>query len=590
MSASVDKAQRRLAAIVCADVVDYTRHMARDDAETLTAMRALRERVRDRFATDEGRVVDSVGDGFLAEFASLVNATRSAAELTEELAREAALNPNALELRIGIHVGDILEDAEGRIYGDAVNVAARIMGLAEPGGIFLSSAAELHLGRRHGLETRLVGEFEGKNLSSKIVVYQVVPNTSDAESSPRAKQGSAPTQLEKSAGLPAIAVLPFDNMSSDPDQEFLADGLVEDLITALSCSRWFSVIARNSSFVYKGKPISVPEVSRQLGARYVVEGSIRRAGSRVRVTGQLIDGTTGAHVWAERYDREVDDLFDLQDELTLAITGALIPSVQRAERSRAMAKAPHSLDAWECLHRGIWHLDRHTAKDQAQACEFFERASSLAPRWGLPWAAQAWSRVLAITFGVADDVLEALQSGLRFAERAAMLSPGDVEAQHALGWTSTFARQYETAQKAFERGIELNPSSAGCHHGIGFVHSMRERPDLALEPLERSILLSPRDPQLHFRRGHLGQALFQLERYDEAIDEVRASITLRHDFGFSFLLAAIYGMDGRIDEGRAIAKETQAKFPKHRVEALQAFLSPTLFELHLRGLERLERV
>ena len=583
--------QRRLAAILSADVVDYSGHMARDDAATLRAMRTLRERVRSSFGAAGGRVVDAVGDGFLAEFPSVVTAAEAAAGLTSALRSAATADPDALELRIGIHVGDILEDDERRIYGDAVNVSARVMALADPGAVFLSSAAQSHLGRREGLATRYVGEFEVKNVASAVAVHRIVdrdPDARDGEARAATKRapGSA-IRLEDWEGLPAVAVLPFDNMSSDPDQEFLADGLVEDLITALSCSRWFSVIARNSSFVYKGKPISIPEVSRDLGARYIVEGSIRRSGSRVRVTGQLIDGTTGAHVWAERYDRELDDLFDLQDELTLAITGALIPSVQGAERSRAMAKSPKNLGAWECLHRGIWYLGHFTAEDQRQAQALFERATELAPRWGLPFAAQAWSCVVSITFELTDDVVATLQSGMRLAERAVTLSPNDVEAQHALGWTSTFARQYDAAKKAFERGLELNPSAAGCYHGIGYVQSMCDRPEEALEPLKRSILLSPQDPQLHFRRGHLGQVYLQLGRHDEAIEEVHAAIALRQDYGFFYLLAAALGLSERLDEGRAVLREAAAKFPNNRVEGLRAFLSPTLYALHRTGLERL---
>ena len=587
--------QRRLVALLHGDVVGYSRHMARDDAETLVAMRALREQVRAIFAKAGGRLVDSVGDEFLAEFPSIVNATEAASKLAVERRGAKSEDRHALELRIGIHVGDVLEDREARLYGDAVNIAARVMALADPGGILLSSTAQGHLGVRPNIKTRYAGEFEVKNFARAVPVHRVVlPGEDDQDAlEPGAAAGndavdpSRLTPLEQIAALPAIAVLPFDNMSRDPDQDFLADGLVEDLITALSCSRWFSVIARNSSFVYKGKPVSIPEVSRELGARYIVEGSIRRSGSRVRVTGQLIDGTTGAHVWADRYDREFDDLFELQDELTLAITAAVIPSVQGAERSRAMAKPRQDLNAWECLHRGTWHLGHYNAEDQKRACEFFERASEFSPRWGLPFAAQAWSRVLSITFEMVDDVVDAARSGLRLAERAVLLSPNDVEAQHALGWASIFTRQYDTALKAFERGVELNPSAAGCYHGIGFVHSMCDRADRSLEPLRRSILLSPQDPQLHFRRGHLGQVLLQLERYDEAIEEVRAAITLRRDYGFYYLLAAAHGLAGQLEEGRAIAQDAESKFSDNRIEGLRAFLSPTLYALHLDGVKRL---
>ena len=577
---------RRLAAILSADVVGYTRHMARDDARTLVSMRAMRTRVDQIVTAAGGRVVDAVGDGFLAEFPSVVTATEAAATLTAELSEHAIRDPDALELRIGIHVGDILEDIERRIYGDAVNVSARLMTLADPGGIVLSGSARYHLGDRDGLETEFIGEFEVKNLVPPIPAHRVVGHDKNRLERPSG-DALGTKRLESLATLPAIAVLPFENMTSDPDQDFLADGLVEDLITALSCSRWFSVISRNSSFAYKGRTVTIAEVSRQLGARYVVEGSIRRAGDRVRVTGQLVDGATGAQVWAERYDRQIDDLFDLQDELTLAITGALIPSVQDAERTRALTKHPKSLDAWECLHRGLWHLDHYEAEHQRQACEFFDRASVLAPLWGLPFAAKSWSTVLTITFEMAADVGKTLGAGLEFAERAVILSPRDAEAQHAMGWTSAFARQYDAALKAFERGIELNPSSSGCFHGKGFVHSMRDEPELALEPLRRSLLLSPQDPQLHFRRGHLGQALFQVGRFDEAIDEIRGGLALRPDYGFFYLLAASLSAAGRTEEGRAVVRDAQSRFPRNRIEGLQTFLSPSLYARHREALDRL---
>ncbi|MCG8588280.1 MAG: adenylate/guanylate cyclase domain-containing protein [Proteobacteria bacterium] len=587
---SEEPVRRRLAAVVSADVVDYTLHMARDEPGTLRAIRALRDLAREIVAEGSGRVVDAVGDALLAEFPSVVNATSAAVAVNRRLAADDASDREVLTLRIGIHVGEVLEDAEGQLYGEAVNVAARIMALGGSGDILLSAAAQTHLGRRAGVETRFVGEYEVKNVSSAIEVHRVFDPTTDAENTAgpeRLAPIREPTQLERVSGLPAIAVLPFDNMSSEPDQDYLADGLVEDLITALACSRWFAVIARNSTFVYKGRAVSIREASRELGARYIVEGSVRRVGSRVRVTGQLIDGTTGAHVWAERYDREVADLFDLQDELTQALTGALIPSVQGAERARAMAKPAHNLDAWESLHRGIWHLGIDTLEDHEQARRWFAHATRLAPRWGLPYAAQAWSRVLDITYEFAEDVVKSLSEGFRCAERAVALSPDDVEARNALGWISAFARRYDDARKAFERGIDLNPSAAGCHHGVGFVLSMCDRPEEALKPLRHAVLLSPQDPQLDFRRGHLGQALFQLGRYDEAIDEVRASLELRHAYGFAYLLAAALGMAGRLEEGREVVAEAQGRFPDNRVEGLRNFLSPDLYALHLEGLSRL---
>ena len=298
--------RRRLAAILCADVVDYTKHTTRDERGTLDRVRALREAARSLAAEHDGRIVDAVGDNFMAEFASVVNAALFAMAASRRLEEAQKDDDHALLLRIGIHVGDILEDEDRCLYGDAVNLAARVMTVGDPGTICVSSAAQIHLASRAELSTRFLGEFEVKNFARPVGVHIVELE----RQAPTVRTPESP--LESSFGRPAIVILPFDNMSSDPDQEFLADGLVEDLTTALSASSWFTVIARNSAFSYKGGPINITKVSQELGARYVVEGSVRRAGKRVRVNVQLIEGVTGHHIWAEKYDRDMDDLFALR--------------------------------------------------------------------------------------------------------------------------------------------------------------------------------------------------------------------------------------------------------------------------------------
>jgi adenylate cyclase len=573
--------RRRLAAILCADVVDYTKHTTRDERGTLERVRALREAARTLAAEHDGRIVDAVGDNFMAEFASVVNATLFAMAASRRLQEAQKNDEHALILRIGIHVGDILEDEDRCLYGDAVNLAARVMTVGDPGAICVSSAAQIHLASRAELSTRFLGEYKVKNFVRPVGVHGVELE----RQAPTARTPDSP--LESSFGRPAIVILPFDNMSSDPDQEFLADGLVEDLTTALSASSWFTVIARNSAFSYKGSPINITKVSQELGARYVVEGSVRRAGKRVRVNVQLIEGVTGHHIWAEKYDRDMDDLFALQDELTDSISGVLVPTLTGAERKRVMAQPERDFDAWECLHRGTCFIGgKHTA-DHLEARKWLRRAMELAPRWGMPHANDALALVLAITFELTDDVVAALQQGLASAERGAQLSPRDAEAQHALGWITAFARQYERSQKAFERGLELNASMAGCYHGLGFTHSLNGRPEDAIPLLERSILLSPHDPQMHFRRGHLGQAFFQIGRYDEAIEYSLAALELKEEYGFSYLAAAAFGMAGRREEGRALLERAKTRFPKNSVKSLRTFLSEPLYALHLEGIAQL---
>ncbi len=573
--------RRRLAAILCADVVDYTKHTTRDERGTLDRVRALREAARSLAAEHDGRIVDAVGDNFMAEFASVVNAALFAMAASRRLEEAQKDDDHALLLRIGIHVGDILEDEDRCLYGDAVNLAARVMTVGDPGTICVSSAAQIHLASRAELSTRFLGEFEVKNFARPVGVHIVELE----RQAPTVRTPESP--LESSFGRPAIVILPFDNMSSDPDQEFLADGLVEDLTTALSASSWFTVIARNSAFSYKGGPINITKVSQELGARYVVEGSVRRAGKRVRVNVQLIEGVTGHHIWAEKYDRDMDDLFALQDELTDSISGVLVPTLTGAERKRVMAQPERDFDAWECLHRGTCYIDGKRAADHLLARKWLSRAMELAPRWGMPHANDALALVLAITFELTDDVVAALQQGLASAERGAQLSPLDAEAQHALGWITAFARQYDRSQTAFERGLELNASMAGCYHGLGFTHSLNGRPEDAIPLLERSILLSPHDPQMHFRRGHLGQAFFQIGRYDEAIEYSLAGLELKDEYGFTYLAAAACGMAGRREQGRALLDRAKTRFPDNSVESLRTFLSEPLYALHLEGIAQL---
>jgi adenylate cyclase len=369
---------RRLAAILVADVVGYSRLMEVDEAGTLKALKALRsEVIYPTIADHQGRVVKLMGDGALVEFASAIDAVESAVKLQSALcARNAELPAERqLAFRIGINLGDVMVEGDD-IYGDGVNVAARLEALAEPGGVYVSDIVRQSVGSRLELDFEDLGEHQVKNIARAVHVFRIRLAGDKVASELGGGGTTFPVGIPHK---PSIAVMPFVSMSEDADQEFFANGITEEIITALSKIRWFFVIARNSVFAYKGRSFDVKQVARELGVRYVVEGSTRKVGNRVRVTAQLIDATTGNHVWAERYDGDLSDIFAIQDEMTQAIVGAIEPELGNAERERARRKPPDNLDAWSCYQRGLWHLFRFTKADNDTAEELFRRSAALDP-------------------------------------------------------------------------------------------------------------------------------------------------------------------------------------------------------------------
>ena len=367
---------RRLTAILAADVAGYSRLMGTREEETHERLKAhLTELVNPKIAEHRGRVVKNTGDGFLAEFASVVDAVRCAAEIQRGMAdREPEVaEEQRIRFRIGINLGDVIAE-EYDIFGDGVNVAARLEALAEPGGICISRVVRDQARDRLDYIFEDLGEQAVKNIARPVRVYRVGDNA--APIAQRLPAWSEPLPLPDK---PSIAVLPFANMSSDPEQEFFADGIAEDVITALSRYPSLFVIARNSSFAYKGQAVDVKEIGRQLGVRYVLEGSLRKAGNHIRLTAQLVEAETGRHVWAEHYDRDLADIFLVQDEITRAVTIAIAPAIAAAEQQRAIRKPPESLDAWSAYQRGLWHLSKATAEENALAEKLFQRAIDLDP-------------------------------------------------------------------------------------------------------------------------------------------------------------------------------------------------------------------
>jgi adenylate cyclase len=423
---ATERVERRLAAILAADVAGYSRLIGADEEGTLARLRGHRAELIDpKIAEHRGRIVKTTGDGMLVEFASVVDALRCASEVQAAMTERNAAAPadSRIEFRIGIHQGDIVVEDED-IFGDGVNIAARLEGLAEPGGICVSARVQEDVAGRLELAFEDIGERELKNIARPVRVFRVAP-----------KQNAQPSEPSATLPLPdkpSAAVLPFNNMSSDPEQEFFADGIAEDVITALSRYPSLFVIARNSSFTYKSRSVDVKQVGRELGVRYVLEGSLRKSGNRIRVTAQLVEAETGKHVWAERYDRDLADIFAVQDEIAHAVAIAVAPAIADAERQRAMRKPPGSLDAWAAYQRGLWHLSKATADDNALAQKFLQQAIDLDPTFAGGYTGFAWAQFQAAVHFQVRDLVEAQRLGEVSARKAVAVDGADAEARACL--------------------------------------------------------------------------------------------------------------------------------------------------------------
>ena len=484
--------ERRLAAIVSTDVVGYSRLMGTDEGGTLAALRAHRAELIDaKIAARGGRIVKTMGDGLLLEFPSVVNAVKCSIALQEGMMeRNAELaSDTRIEFRIGVNLGDIVTEGDD-IHGDGVNVAARLQEASQVNGIAISGIAHDGVGKLVDAVFEDSGPQQFKNIARSIQMWRWTP-----AALPTAGPANADKRLEL-PDKPSIAVLPFDNMSGDPEQEYFSDGVTEDIITALSRLRWLFVIARNSTFTYKGRAVDIKAVGRELGVRYVLEGSVRKAGRRVRVTAQLNETETGGHIWAERYDRELEDIFDLQDELTDAISSVVGAELAGSERDLARRKSPAGLDAWDYYQRGMWHLYNMSETEIAEARRLFEIATQRAPSFASPHAALGYVAAIEAWSGYTQDRDATLKAGLLAAERAVSLDDRDGFNQFALGRVCTVLDERDRAVLALEKSIELNPNSAPAYYGLGVAHFWVGQAERAAPLLDRAIRLSPTDPQL----------------------------------------------------------------------------------------------
>jgi adenylate cyclase len=501
---------RRLAAILAADVAGYSRLIGTDEGGTLERLRALRRELLDpKIAEHRGRLVKTTGDGLLVEFGSVVDALRCAVEVQREMTgRNTGVPPdNRVELRIGINVGDIVVE-DGDIFGDGVNVAARLEALAEPGGICVSARVQEDAVGRLDLAFEDIGEQGLKNIARPIRAYRVATASGSAMPQP-----GTPLAL---ADKPSIAVLPFQNLSGDPDQEYFADGMVEEIITALSRIRWLFVIARNSSFTYKGKAVDVKQIGRELGVRYVLEGSVRRAGGRVRITGQLIDATTGAHIWADRFDGSLEDVFGLQDQVAGGVVGAIEPRLRQSEIERAHRKPTESLDAYDLYLRALALRDIHTDESMREAIALLKQALAIDPNYVPAKAAIGWSRIHQRSHG-RSPVLEAdAAEAVAYARQAIEAGKDDPDALYMASFTLLYlAGEHAVAAAAVDRALALNPNSAYAWMVRGYV--FLPHPDTAIEAFERAIRLNPFDLLERGFIGGIAVAHLLAGRYEQAL-------------------------------------------------------------------------
>jgi adenylate cyclase len=539
-----ERVERRLAAILAGDVAGYSRLMGADEEGTLSRLNThRREFLEPKIAEHRGRIVKRVGDGVLVEFVSAVDAARCAIEIQQGMIERNASFPQEkrIEIRYGIHIGDIIIE-EDDIFGDGVNIAARLEGISPPGGICISDDAYRQIRGKVNANFQDKGEHELKNIAQPIRVYEW-------------KSGDRPTQLPSLTlpDKPSIAVLPFQNMSGDSEQDYFADGVVEDIITGLSRLKWLFVIARNSTFVYKGQTFDVKKVGRDLGVRYVLEGSVRKAGNRIRLTAQLIDADTGAHVWADRYDGALDDIFDLQDQITTSVIGVVEPSLRRAEIERARRKPPENLDAYDLYLRAFPHAYANTPEDGQKALALLEDALRLDPTYSAAHGIAAWCHEqLYNRLGFREENKVA---GLRHAEAAISYGGDDPTALCMAGFAiAMVGRDVETALNAIDRSLALNASYATGFAFSSIVRAFSGQYETAVEHALRAIRLNPLDPMGAQPYISLTFAYLPLGRFEEAAAAAAKAIQLNPKFSYAHALNVICLVKlGRIEAARTAA-------------------------------------
>jgi TolB-like protein/class 3 adenylate cyclase len=579
---------RKLAAILAADVVGYSRLAGADEDRTLARLRALRSDLIDpTIAVHHGRVVKRTGDGILVEFRSVVDAVRCAIEVQNGMVeRNAGVPPERrIEFRVGVHLGDVVEESDGDLMGDGINIAARLEGIAKPGTVCLSEDAYRQVKSRLDVAVNDLGPTQLKNIAEPVRVYSLAVGVPpQAKPAPQAE----PVTPEKSSSYlalpekPSIAVLAFQNMSGDPEQEYFADGMVEDIITGLSRINWLFVIARNSSFVYKGKTVDVKQVGRELGVRYVLEGSVRKAGNRLRITGQLVDAESGAHLWADRYDGAFEDIFDLQDRITDAVVGIIEPNLRRAEIERARRKHPENLDAYDLVLRGLAHFASVMPEDIKLAIGFLEEAIKLDPNYAVAHAYLSWCMEIRYVRGGFDEGDKA--KGVRHA-RVALARGGDDAAALAVASLVILLLDKDAvaATSGIGRAIALNGSSALAFLHGALIHGWAGDKALAEEYANRALRLSPFDPHGFQAYMALGAVRLREERYAESASFYSMGVQANPQFTSLYSMqAAASALAGNIEEAKLTVRRLLELEPGFRIRPMEALVAGWLPEFATR--------
>jgi adenylate cyclase len=538
---------------MCMDVAGYSRLMERDEEETLSRLTAIRHDLVDpSIAAHDGRIVKTTGDGLLVEFASPVEAVRCAVAIQGLLIERGGPIERRIVFRIGIHLGDIIA-VEDDLFGDAVNIAARLEAFAEPGSICISGQIYDHVRDKVPAAFEDAGEQTLKNIARPIRVWRIRCGPA----------GSADGQVPITSGR-AIAVLPFANMSGDTGQEYFADGITEDIITALSLWRVFPVIARNSTFLYKGRTgIDVPQAGRELNARYVLEGSVRRSGERVRVTGELVETSSGHQIWAGRFERDTKDIFAAQEELAAAIVGVIEPEIFRNEQTRVLKTAPESLDAWDMWLRGCWHVYKLTRRDNEDASRLFHRATELDPGWAEPHAWIGHALFYAALQGWESSTADAFRQAHEHARRALELDAKNWRGLVVAAHCSVFLREHERAIAEAERAIELNPSAATAYHALGLAFSYSGRPQEALAPLQNAKALDPNSLSVAFVLANLSFVEYLLGNYAAAEQYARNAVERDpRNLRARHRLIAALGQLGRVADAARELEELRLHHPR----------------------------
>ena len=560
--------------------------MEQDEASTLNRLMALRrELVEPSLAELNGRIVKLLGDGILAEFSSVVEAVQCAIKIQQGMSErepETAIDQR-IQLRIGVNLGDIIvEDSD--IYGDGVNIAARLEGLAEPGGVCITSVVRESLGNRISEEFEDTGLHEVKNIARPIHVYRW---SGQRRANPKVSGGEAAFALPDK---PSIVVLPFDNMSGDPIQEYFADGIVEAITAALANIRSFFVIARNTAFAYKGKHIDIRSVGQEIGVGYALEGSVQRAGNRIRITAQLIETQNGAHVWAQKFDGSVEEIFELQDQITEQVAGSLQPSIHQAEIEKVRRKRPQDMGAYDLTMRALPHVWVLEKDESAKALEYLDKALDIDPDYPLALSLAAWSHAQRGVYNWAEDIEGSKREAIRLAEKAANLSSDDPLVLSVLGTAHTVVRNHGTARILLERAISIDPNAAWALSRLGWLECYAERLEPALEYFERARRLSPLDPLTFNTFVGMASAYQGARQYEKSIEYFLRALQERPQAYWIYRnLAPAYYSAGRTDDAKAAYSVLMTHYPeltRKRFKEAMAFSDSFMEEL-LRGLEAL---